>query len=102
LSHVGAVASIKNESQHTSSLIIPDPKTLTLKVGHISPNVAVQGVDHHLAVRWSGDFHAAIDQTGSRRSALPGIVLADRLGLGQEVGQDASVELFLTDHSSLQ
>ena len=33
---------------------------------------------------------------------MPRIVVSDVLGLGEEIGKDTSVELLLTDHSSLE
>lgn len=79
-----------------------DDAGLTFKVGHISPDVAVQGIDDHFSIRWSGDFDPAVDKTGSRGGPFPGIVVADVLGLGEEIGQSAIVELLLTDRSSLE
>ena len=75
---------------------------LTLKVGHVCPHVRVQGVDDHLAVGGASDLDAPVHQAGRWWCASPCGVLADVLGLWEEVEQVALVELGLTDHSSLE
>jgi len=74
----------------------------TLKVGHVRPHVRVEGVDDHLAVDGARDLDAAVDEARGRGRALPDNAVADVLGLGQEVGQDAAVELGLADHALLE
>ena len=74
----------------------------TLKVGHVGPDVRVQGVDDHLAVSWAGNLNAPVDEARRRRSTLPRIVLTDVLGLWQEVEQVSLVELGLAKHASLE
>ena len=75
---------------------------LTLKISHVCPDIGVERVDDHLAVRWSGDFYSAVDETGSWWCSLPCWVLADMLGLRKEVEEVALVKLSLTQHSPLQ
>lgn len=75
---------------------------LTLEIGHVCPDIRVQGVDDHLAVSRPCNLYAAVDETGRWRCAPPCVVLADVLGLGQEVEQVALVELGLAEHSPLQ
>lgn len=74
----------------------------TFKVGHVGPDIRVQGVDDHLAVGRTGDLNATVDQPGSRRRTLPRVILTDVLGLGQEVEQVALVNLGLTIHPTLE
>lgn len=74
----------------------------TFKVGHVGPDIGVQGVDDHLAVRWAGDLNTAVDETRSWRGTLPGIVLTDVLGLGQEVEKVSSVNLSLALDAALE
>jgi hypothetical protein len=58
-----------------------DQVLLTFKIGHVCPDVTVESIDYHLAVRWSGDLDSAVDETGSWRSAFPGIIVSDVLCL---------------------
>lgn len=78
------------------------PAIRTLKVGHVRPNIRVQGVDHHLAVCGSGDLYSPVDKSGSWRRALPSIVFTDVFGFWEEVQEIALVEFGLSDHSSLE
>lgn len=75
---------------------------LTLKIRHVGPDIRIQGIDDHLPVRRAGDFDPAVDQTGRRRCALPGVILADVLGLGKEVGQLAIINSSLAVDPTLQ
>lgn len=75
---------------------------LTLKIGHISPHVRVERVDHHLPVRRARDLDAAVHEARGGRRALPRGVLADVPGLWQEVGQGTLVELGLAELSPLE
>lgn len=77
-------------------------KAHTLKVSHVGVHIRVQRIDNHLAVGRAGDLNAAVDQAGSRAGALPGVIVADVLGLGQEVGQVAAVDLGLLVDTALQ
>jgi hypothetical protein len=74
----------------------------TLKVGHICPDIRVQGIDNHLAVGWAGDLDTPVDETWRWWCALPRIVLADVLGLWEEVEKVTLVELSLSDYSALK
>lgn len=76
--------------------------THTLKIGHICPHIGVQGIDDHLAVGRACDLNTPVHQAGGRRCALPCVVLADVLGLGEEVEQLALVELGLADDTALE
>jgi hypothetical protein len=82
--------------------VVPGRRGGVLEVGHVGPHVRVEGVDDHLAVDGAGDLDAAVDQARGRKRALPDIALADVLGLGQKIGQDAAVELGLADHAALE
>jgi hypothetical protein len=82
--------------------VVPGRRGGVLEVGHVGPHVRVEGVDDHLAVDGAGDLDAAVDQARGRKRALPDIALADVLGLGQKIGQDAAVELGLADHAALK
>lgn len=75
---------------------------LTLEVGHIRPDIGVQGIHYHLAVRRTGDLHSPVDQTRRWWRAFPRVVLANVLGLRKEVEKVALIELSLSDHSSLK
>jgi hypothetical protein len=75
---------------------------LTFEVGHVRPHIRVQRVDNHLAIGRAGNLNAPVDQAGRGWCALPCLVLADMLGLRQEVEQVALVELGLSDHASLE
>lgn len=104
-SHVGALESITRfcqqrygwcQGQNTRR------RRLTLKVGHVRPDVRVQGIDDHLAVGWAGDLNPAVDQARSWRGTLPCSVLSDVLRLGKEVRQHAAVQLALADDAALE
>lgn len=73
-----------------------------LEIGHISPDVGVVGIDHHLSVGGAGDLNSAVDKTGGGGGASPSSILTDVLGLGEEIGEDATVDLGLADLSSLE
>jgi hypothetical protein len=74
----------------------------TLKVGHVGPDVRVQGVDDHLAVSGSSDLNTTVDHSGSRVGSPPGRVLTDVLGLGEEVRENSLVNLSLTQDTALE
>ena len=89
------------------SILVPEHhrierSTLTLQISHIRPDVRIQRVHHHLAVRGAGDLDAAIYQARGGLGPPPGIVLADVLGLGQEIGQLAAVKLGLAQDAALE
>lgn len=81
---------------------LPCQPKLTLEISHVGPDIGVQGVDHHLAVGGARDLDAAVDEARGGRRALPCGVLADVLGLGEEVGERALVELGLADLAALE
>jgi len=74
----------------------------TLEVGHVGPDVRVQGVDDHLPVSRSGNLNSAIDETWSWWCSPPCVILADVLSLWQKVELGALVELHLADLTSLE
>ena len=74
----------------------------TLKISHVGPDIGVQGVDDHLAVGRARDLDAAVDEARGGGGALPCRVVADVLGLGQEVGEGALVQLGLADLAALE
>jgi len=74
----------------------------TFKIGHVCPNVRVQGIDDHFAISRACDLDAPIDETRGWWCALPRIVLTNMLGLWKEVEEVSLVELSLADYSSLQ
>lgn len=71
-----------------------------LEVGHVGPDIRVQGVDDHLSVSGAGDLNSSVNKTGSRGGSLPSGVLSDVLGLGEEVGELAGVDSSLSSNSS--
>lgn len=75
---------------------------LTLKIGHVGPDISIQRIDNHLSVRRARNLNASIDESRGRRSALPGGIVADVLCLGEEIGQDAAVELGLANLAALE
>lgn len=75
---------------------------LTLEIRHVGVDIRVERVDNHLAVGRAGNLDAAVDKAGGGRRALPGGILADVLGLGEEVGQDAAVQLGLAELAALE
>lgn len=75
---------------------------LTLEISHVCPDIRVQCVDNHLAVCRSGNLYSAIDEARSWWCALPCGIVADVLGLGQEVKEVALVKLSLAEYSPLQ
>ena len=74
----------------------------TFKVRHVSPDIAVEGIDDHLAIRWAGDLNTSVDKPRRWRSTSPGVIFTNVLGLREEIWKMAPVNLLLTDYSSLQ
>ena len=99
-SHVGAVASDVARQFRSEKAFVCARRTF--KVGHVGPDIRVQGVDDHLPIGGSGDFDAAIDQAGGRRRSSPRIIFTNVLCLREEVGKVALVELLLASRSSAQ
>lgn len=74
----------------------------TLEIGHVSPHIRIQGVDNHLAVGGTSDLHSPINKTWSWWCAFPCVIVANVLGLWEEVKKVALIKLSLTNHSSLE
>ena len=68
---------------------------LTLEIGHVRPHIAVQCIDNHLPVRGASDLDPAVDQARSGRCTLPCGIITNVLGLGEEIREDALVNLGL-------
>src|SRR5271169_3345383 len=71
--------------------VVPGRCVRVLEIGHVNAGPAIQCVDHHLAVDRAGDLGAAVLDV-AWDWGYPPIAVADRLGLGGEVGLPASVE----------
>ncbi len=71
--------------------IVPGRRVRVLEIGHVNAGAAIQCVDHHFAVDRAGDLGAAVLDV-ARDWGHPPIGVADRLGLGREVGLPAGVE----------
>ena len=59
-------------------------------------------LDDHLAVDRARDLDAAVLEAGHGPRALPGRVVADVLGLGEEVGEGAGIELGLEELAAVE
>ena len=75
--------------------VLPGGGEGVLEVAHEDLRAAVEGVDHHLRLGRAGDLDPAVVEVGGSRCHAPGVILADRCGLGQEVGELAGVEASL-------
>ena len=62
-----------------------------LEIGHEHLGARIERVDDHLGIGRAGDFDAAVEEVGGDRRDLP-VGLAERGGLGREVGQLARVK----------
>ena len=71
-------------------------------VGEPHLRARVERVDGHLRVGGTGDLRAPVPQPGCRVGDLPGVVLADRLGLGEEVEGAADRELVVPRLAQLE
>ena len=71
-----------------------DRRGRVLEIGHEHFGAGIQRVDDHLAIDRAGDLDAAVEKIRRDRGDLP-VALADRAGLGQEIGQFAGVEALL-------
>lgn len=99
LSHVGALESV----QCVSTKFVSHGESLhTLKVGHVGPDIRVQGVDNHLPVGWSSNLNSAVDKTWRWRCGSPCVIVTDVLGLWQKVELAALVKLQLANLASLK
>ena len=74
--------------------IVPGRRVGILEIGHEDVGAGIERVDHHLAVDRAGDLDAAVEQIRGQRRHRP-VAVADRLGLGQEIGLLAGIELRL-------
>lgn len=99
LSHVGALESVSLVSERNNG---QGEASLTLKVGHVGPDVRVQGVDNHLSVSWSGNLDSAVDKTRSRWCGPPCVIVTNVLGLWQKVELTTLVKLQLANLASLK
>ena len=81
--------------------VVPRGGAGVLEVGHEDFGPRVQGIDHHLAVGWTGDLDPPVQQVLGRGSNGPGS-RTDLRRLGQEVRSEAGVELFLPDPPASQ
>lgn len=75
---------------------------LTFKISHVCVDLRVQCVDNHLAVGWSGNLDSAVNETWCWWSSSPGSIISDVLGLGEEIRENAFVELGLSDNTALE
>ena len=75
--------------------VLPQRGVGVLEVGEPHLRAGVERVDGHLAVGRAGDLGAAVDQAGGVRRDPPGVVLADVLGLGEEVEAAAAGDLLV-------
>jgi|SRR5271170_7950152 len=57
---------------------------------------------YHLSVNRAGDFDSSVFQSRSGFGSPPSVVIADMLGLREEVEQDSSIKLLLSQLSSFQ
>jgi hypothetical protein len=74
----------------------------TFEIGHVCPNIRIQGVDHHLPVYRAGDLHTPVGETWSGGSSFPCITLANVLCLREEVREYSSVQLGLANNTLLE
>jgi hypothetical protein len=77
--------------------VVPGGRVGVLEVRHEPRRARVQGVDHHLPARRTGDLDAAVLQRIGLRRDVP-VALAHVLRGGQEVQGAARVELLLALH----
>ncbi|KAI6775412.1 hypothetical protein HG530_002170 [Fusarium avenaceum] len=75
---------------------------LTLEIGHVSIDIRVERVHNHLPVSGAGDLNTAVHQTRSRSGTFPCGVLADVLGLREEVRKNTAVKLSLASLATLK
>ena len=75
---------------------------ITFKVGHKGGSARVQCIDDHLAIHGSCNLDSAICKTGSWGCTTPGDIITDSLGLWQEIGQNAAINLLLAENTLLQ
>src|SRR5207302_8953109 len=81
--------------------VVPGRAVRVLEIGHECRRSAVQGVDDHLAISWSGYFDPAVEQVGGLRRDYP-FGIANRFCLRQEVRQLAAIEIVLARRAACQ
>ena len=72
-------------------LVIPVRRVRIFEVRHVAVRAGIEGVDDHLALDGTGDFHAAAFQRLRNRRDLP-VAVADVRGFWQEIRALARVE----------
>ena len=83
------VAQVELAADH----VLPQRGVGVLVVGEPHLGAGVERVDGHLAIGRPGDLHPAVHQPGRRVGDPPRLVLADVLGLGEEVQRAAGGEI---------
>ena len=85
------VAQVRLPAHH----VVPGRRQRILAIRHEHLGAGIERVDDHLPIGGPGDLHTPIEQI-SRDRGDPPVAVADRAGLGQEVGQLAAIEPGLT------
>jgi hypothetical protein len=87
----------------TNKQMISYTSTLhTLKIGHVSPDIRVQGINNHLSVDWTCDLDTSVLQTWPWSSSLPCITLPNVCGFREKVWKNTPIEFCLTSYTFLQ
>jgi len=89
------------EIELTLDDVRPGRRVSVLEVRHEHLGTGVERVDDHLAVNRAGDLDATVEEVGGDRRDAP-LAFANRSRLRQEIGQAASVEMFLALLASLE
>ena len=79
-------------------LVIPVRRVRIFEVRHVAVRAGIEGVDDHLALDGTGDFHAAAFQRLRNRRDLP-VAIADMRGFWQEIRTLARVEALGAFHA---
>ena len=74
--------------------VVPGGGGGVLEIGHEHVGARVEGVDDHLAIDGAGDLDATILEIGGEGADRP-VGLADRAGVGEEIGADPGIEAVL-------
>jgi hypothetical protein len=82
--------------------VIPSRGAGVLEISHISIDIRVERIHNHLPISGAGDLNTAIHQTRSRSGTFPCGVLADVLGLREEVRKNTAVKLSLASLATLE
>ncbi len=72
----------------------PGRRQRVLEIGHEDAGARVERVDHHLGLGGTGDLHPTVVEVGRRGRDGP-VALADLARSGEEVRQDAGIQLGL-------